>query len=166
MTKIKYTKELLEPIVKLSISVAEVIRRLGKRPSGSTQAHISKKIKNFGIDTSHFLGRAANSGKRHVGGPTKKTPSEILILRKYEQGRAKPNKLRRALIESGIAYKCSNPFCDIHGHWRGKQLTLQIDHVNGNFLDCRKNNVRFLCPNCHSQTENFGRVAQRQEAHV
>ncbi len=40
--------------------------------------------------------------------------------------------------------------------WRGKRLVLHVDHVNGINNDNRLPNLRFLCPNCHSQTPTFG----------
>ena len=64
MSKIKYTKEILEPIVKESISVAEVIRKLGLREAGGTHCHVTRKIEQFNIDKSHFLGQRANLGKK------------------------------------------------------------------------------------------------------
>ena len=39
--------------------------------------------------------------------------------------------------------------------WNGKPLTLQLHHINGNNRDNRLENLTFLCPNCHSQTDNF-----------
>ena len=51
-----------------------------------------------------------------------------------------------------IPYKCENG-CDIM--WRGEKLTLDLDHINGINDDHRKSNLRFLCPNCHSQTHTF-----------
>jgi hypothetical protein len=46
--------------------------------------------------------------------------------------------------------------CGIGESWNGKQLTLQLDHINGNSDDNGLNNLRLLCPNCHSQTETYG----------
>ena len=43
-----------------------------------------------------------------------------------------------------------------NGKWMNQQLTLQLDHINGISDDNRKENLRFLCPNCHSQTKTFG----------
>ena len=51
-----------------------------------------------------------------------------------------------------IPYKCANG-CDVM--WRGEKLTLDLDHINGINDDHRKSNLRFLCPNCHSQTHTF-----------
>lgn len=62
-------------------------------------------------------------------------------------------KLRRALIESGRDYKCC--CCNNSGNWLGKELRLQVNHKNGNWLDNRPENLEFICPNCHSQTEGW-----------
>ena len=76
----RYTKELLEPIVEKSYSMAEVLRKLGyKKYGGGHHSHLTKRIKNFEIDISHFLGQGWNKGKQST---TRKTPEQILILHK------------------------------------------------------------------------------------
>lgn len=50
-------------------------------------------------------------------------------------------------------YECV--LCKNQGHHQGSHLTLQLDHINGNKKDQRLDNLRFLCPNCHSQTHTF-----------
>jgi DNA-binding transcriptional ArsR family regulator len=61
--------------------------------------------------------------------------------------------LKRRLIKEGVLEnKCL--WCGIHT-WRGRELVLQLDHVNGDSSDNRRENLRLLCPNCHSQTETF-----------
>src|SRR5215472_5653074 len=59
----KYTRELLTEAVANSISVAGVLRYLGIPLAGGTHAHISRKLKQLGIDTSHFKRVAPNRGK-------------------------------------------------------------------------------------------------------
>lgn len=64
-----------------------------------------------------------------------------------------PALLKRALCESGVAYLCS--MCSNNGTWMGAALTLEIDHVDGDFQNNQISNLRFLCPNCHRFTPNF-----------
>lgn len=153
-SKIKYTKELLEPIVKSSISIQEVMRKLGLRLSGGTNSHLKRRFIEYGLDTSHFLGNAANRGKTHKGGPEKLSADQVLVNNRINGRREASHKLRRALIESGIKEECA--ICSIGLEWNEKKLVLQVDHIDGNFLNNSKDNLRFLCPNCHSQTSTFG----------
>lgn len=155
----KYTRELLEPLVKESTSIAQVIRKLGLKEAGGTHSHISKRIKEYDLDVSHFLGQAANCGKNHKCG-TRKSWQEVLVERK-EGTREKPFRLRRALIESGRKYKCE--WCDQDHRWNGRELVIQIDHKDGNWLNDKPNNLQFLCPNCHSQTEDFCRKKENNK---
>ena len=146
----KYTKELLSEAVEQSESVAGVLRYLGLKQAGGTQAHISRRIKEYELDTSHFTGQAWNRGKTD---PKRKPWNEILVLRVNSDRREHSHRLRRALVEMGRPYMCEE--CRIGDTWRDKPITLQVEHSNGDWLDCRPENLRFLCPNCHSQTPTW-----------
>lgn len=64
------------------------------------------------------------------------------------------HNLKRRILASGLKkYECEE--CGNSGEWNNKVLVLQLDHINGIYNDNRVENLRFLCPNCHSQTETF-----------
>lgn len=164
--RIKYTKELLSEAVKHSESVYDVLRYLGiSVRSGSSHCHIKKKIAGYEIDISHFLGIRKNSGSNHKGGRRKRTPREILIIKDDDEPKEKSVVLRNALIDIGREYKCQS--CGLPPMWNNKPLRLHVDHIDGNTADNREINLRFLCPNCHNQTENHSiikhRVAKEQK---
>jgi hypothetical protein len=46
--------------------------------------------------------------------------------------------------------------CGMGNSWNNKPITLQLDHIDGNSDNNFPNNIRLLCPNCHSQTDTFG----------
>lgn len=146
---------MLKPVVESSLSYAEVLRHLGLKQTGGSQSNIKRLVQRYGISTDHFLGQARNQGDEHRGGPRKATADEVLVLRDPLSQPEKAFKLRRAMIETGIPYSCA--LCGMEAVWNGKPLMLTVDHINGQRHDNRRDNLRFLCPNCHSQTPTFGR---------
>ncbi len=157
MSRQKYTKEILERAVKDNISMLGVMRTLGASlTSGALRTYLIERIRYYEIDTSHFLGQAWNYGKNHVGGSAKRTPEQILVIQK-NRGRERSKLLKRALLELGRKYECSN--CQL-SVWRNKEIRLEVEHINRNPLDHRPENLCFLCPNCHSQTENYCKMPQ------
>lgn len=127
----KYSIEELEEAVKSSLSMMQVLRYLGIKEAGGSHSHWKKRIASLGIDTSHFTGVAHNKGKTSSA---KKTFKDILVLRN-SGNRQKAEQLRRALIEIGRKYCCEK--CGIGDEWMGNKLTLDVDHINENWLDDR-----------------------------
>lgn len=148
----KYTIEVLQEAVNNSFSIAQVLRFLGLKIAGGTHTHISRLIKKYEINTDHFTGQGH---MRNKTSPHKKEADEVLIVLKEGSFREKTFRLKRALIEIGVPYICSE--CRIGSLYNDKPLVLQIDHIDGNPLNNLRGNLRFLCPNCHSQTETFCR---------
>lgn len=143
----KHTKESLELIISGSLSIADTLRKLGLRESGGNRTNLKRNIDKYGIDTSHFLGQGHNKNR---SGNNKKNCTEYLVLRSATSARLDVRILRRSMIEYGFEYVCSNAACSISS-WLGADITLEIDHISGEHFDNRPENLRFLCPNCHSQ---------------
>ena len=158
MPRRKYTPEILAEAAAQSRSVAQVLRFLGLRESGGSHAHISRQLKRFGVDTGHFTGSAHNRGVRGV---YRMTPDQRLVQLPAGSRRIPGFRLRRALLSIGLPETCEK--CGVGTTWMGHPLTLHVDHINGDFLDNRPRNLRFLCPNCHSQTATYA-GARREPA--
>lgn len=150
----KYTKEIMEPLVKESFSYCEVLRKLGLRMTGGNNSRIKEIVRTLELDTSHFLGLRSNSGVKHRGGQQRLIWQDVLIRDRRNGRKENIIRLRRAILESGVEEKCKE--CGLAPFWNGKPLRLQVDHEDGNFLNNEPKNVRFLCPNCHAQTPTFG----------
>lgn len=70
-------------------------------------------------------------------------------------------KLREVIREQQyITYKCD--ICHNEGTHLGRPLSLQLDHINGISNDNRLENLRWLCPNCHTQTDNYAGKGRRK----
>lgn len=147
----KYTKEKLEPIVANNTSMHGVLRDLGMKLNGGNHSHVKAWIKKHGIDISHFSGKGWNKGGHS---PTRLDADQILMLDKHDGKREEASRLRRAMMEKGVPYRCFK--CGLTNQWNGQELVLQVEHRNANPVDNRIENLEFNCPNCHSQTPTFG----------
>ncbi|WP_033308147.1 HNH endonuclease [Streptomyces iakyrus] len=148
----KWTKKVLQAAVSASSSMNDVLRRLGLELVGGHHTHISRRIKAYGIDTSHFVPAVRTERMRH--NQRRRSAEEILIEDTSAHPRRVPSaRLKRAMSELGIEERCA--MCGIEAVWLGEPLPLEVDHVNGNWRNNRVENVRFLCPNCHSTTDSY-----------
>src|SRR5262252_2070924 len=95
----KYTRELLTEAAANSISIAGVLRYLEIPIDGGNHAHISRKLKQLGIDTSHFKRVAPNRGKPSAW---RLAPEQVLVVRPQGSPRPKAHVLRRTLLEAGV----------------------------------------------------------------
>lgn len=73
----------------------------------------------------------------------------------FQEGKSITNNiLKRAyLLFSNKEYVCQE--CGLGDIWNKKKIVLELDHIDGNRIDNRLDNLRLLCPNCHSQTSTF-----------
>lgn len=149
-----------EEFIKLwnsSISYAQVINKLRNykgdnakySQSGSANAKIKEYAFSIGLNSDHMLGQG------HYKGVKKESVynyalEEVLVENSFYN----TVSLKNRLIKEGLLeYKCL--WCGNKGTWNDKEITLQIDHTNGVYNDNRLENLRILCPMCHSYTLTF-----------
>ncbi len=144
----RWTEDHLHEAVGRSSSVAEVMRNLGLAVSGMAHKTVRNKIQALGLDTSHF---DPNAGKS-TGGIKLALPEEQVFC---ENSSVSSGVLRSHVEREGILERrCLE--CGIGEMYNGKPIVLQLDHINGIRTDNRRGNLRYLCPNCHSQTPTWG----------
>lgn len=143
----KYSKEDLEKAIEGSFTIAETLEKLGieVRKGGYRKAH--QLARRYGLTLPRGQGSTQNPRARRKN---RLTDEEFFVKDVYRSGVS----LRRRMLQAGFPYECES--CELKGEWQGKPLTLDVDHKNGDNHDNRKENLRFLCPNCHRQTETYG----------
>ncbi len=142
------SKEELQKIVYASNTLIEIVKVLGYK--GTFTSKLKRRLDEDNIDYSHInVGGLWRKGKKFFSEKYKDINSILIENSPYNHSTLKDRILEYNLLE----YKCS--ICYNAGEWLNKRLVLQLDHINGINNDNRIENLRFLCPNCHSQTPNY-----------
>lgn len=131
-------------IIATNYSYSDCLRALGlgTRGGSSTDA-LKRRINELNCSTAHFNRSVSKAYQKY-------SMDEILVENSSYVG---IQRLKQRLINEGLLeYKCA--ICGLT-QWQNKPIVLQLDHINGINNDHRLNNLRFLCPNCHSQTETY-----------
>ncbi len=149
----------LTEAVARSTSYAAVVRALGLPPHDASTRRVQRWSTQLGLDTSHFVrpSRRARDNPRSTA-----RTADVLRVWPADAPRVNRERLHRALTELGVPARCA--FCGNEGEWRGTPITLQIDHISGDWHDNRPENLRYLCPNCHATTDTWCRNRRRPRA--
>lgn len=144
-----YSADDLEQAVKNSISIREVLIKLGLKPAGGNYATLKRDIVQLNLDVSHFKGQG-HGKTAHIARKAVQIPlTEILVNGSHYQS----YKLKRRLLREGVKlHQCES--CGL-SEWQKVTIPLELHHVNGDALDNRLENLQLLCPNCHALTANY-----------
>lgn len=155
----KVTQEQLQLAVDKSLSVAQVCRELGIRPVGGNYKTLNAKLKLFNIDISHFTGKAWNVGEQYKN--FGKSYSDEEVFKVDSAISTNKNVKKRLLLRQHLTYNCN--YCGI-SEWMDRPIVLELNHINGVNTDNSISNLELLCPNCHSQTDNFRSKNRKKSA--
>lgn len=145
-------EEQLRKLVQECKSFREALKRLGKVTSGASLRKLKDELELYGIDYKFM--------PEKTGGIRAQIPLEQVLKEGVDYC---SKDLKKRLIKAGLK-KDICELCGTTNQWNGQPLTLHLDHINGNHIDNRLENLRVLCPNCHSQTSTYaGRNTRKRK---
>jgi Zn finger protein HypA/HybF involved in hydrogenase expression len=144
MNRRTWTEAQLKAAVAAATSYRQVLSKLKLREAGGNYAQLKKYVAQFDLDTRHFTGRAWNKGLRVNGVP--RIPLEKVLVKNSS---FQSFKLKQRLFSARLKpMRCED--CGWAKTAPDGRLPLELHHINGDSRDNRLENLRILCPNCHS----------------
>jgi len=133
----------IDEAIATSVSMAEAAKKMNM-PFAT--------FKRRAIDLGLYAPNQGGKGtKKEYKGSNKRNLDDVLQGKHPEYP---TDKLKKRLISEGLLDKVCVE-CGITDSWNNKPIVLHLDHINGVNNDHRLENLRLLCPNCHSQTDTW-----------
>ena len=134
--------------VRESIKNNPLSMRAASREAGMPFTTFVRYAKELGI----YKPNQFHTGRMFINGEKGSIPFQEVLEGKHPTYNRKQLK-KRLLVLNILEEKCDE--CGLGTEWNGKEIVLELDHINGVNNDHRLENIRILCPNCHSQTTHF-----------
>jgi len=147
----------LQTLINQSKTYGQVLKYFGLENRGANARTLKQRIKSEHLNDTHLhgfkFGGGWNKGTTGIISRTMSLDDAMkVVFVKHSEWSVKVAK--RLLIKHNlIPHKCFD--CGLEQVWNNKSITLEIDHISGDSSDNRISNLRWLCPNCHSQTPTF-----------
>ena len=152
----KYDESQAREAIAASLSFTEALRRLGVCHTGNSRGVLVKWAAIWQIPTDHF---DPDEARRRALPRRMNRPLEEWLV---ENSRAERAKLKRRLYDEGLKERRCE-MCGQGEEWRGRRMSLILDHINGVRDDNRLENLRIVCPNCNATLDTHcGRSARRE----
>lgn len=146
-------KEDFKNLVLRSDSYSDILRTFNMSCSGGSLKILKKRISEDNIDVFFFKERQSKNQRERAKLANYRRKKPLVEILKKDSHYSNYH-LKKRLIEEGVLEnKCSH--CNLLPEWNKKPLSLQLDHIDGDNSNNERENLRLLCPNCHSQTPTF-----------
>lgn len=145
-------------IIRTSLNYTDALKHFNLDNKGNNHKTLKKRCDEEGLSHTHLKEGGRKAQTQALRMRNKAIPLEEVMVENSTYSRT---HLKNRLIQNKvIPYECRE--CGRPPTWRGKSLSLVLDHINGVSNDHRLENLRFLCPNCNSQTETFAGKQNRK----
>jgi hypothetical protein len=159
-----YDEKIIRDAVEKSECLSDVLRIMGISLRGSNYTTVKKLITKYGIDISHFNPKLVRI--RKLNDYYKENIKRDIFYYLRDNIQVSSSSFKERLYKEGL----KNRECEMCGQteiWNGRKMSLVIDHIDGNSLNNKLENLMILCPNCNATLDTHcGKNKIRRNIHL
>ena len=148
-----YTPAELQMLLDESDSYSDLLRKIGLNPKGGNPKTLKRVIEKYNLDETRLNANRSRLFSECAISTHSKVAKNLDDILSNKVSYHNTYSLINRLFKSGLKEKK----CEICGltEWMNKPISLQLHHNDGNRNNNSLDNLKVLCPNCHSQTDSY-----------